>query len=136
VVSFTSRPPYSRGKIPRYNLNRRLGGPQSRSGHGGEGKKSHQLPGVEPRSSTAHNFQTGHTSDVGCYCGGNAVDRIEEVLTLNLNRVTTITCFPWFFLRLSRRPTDESLKTGFRNHVSNSCHNHHFTSSFDSLQRM
>ena len=29
VVSFTPRPPYSRGKRPPYTLNRRLGGPQT-----------------------------------------------------------------------------------------------------------
>jgi hypothetical protein len=37
------------GKSPRYQLNRRLGGPQSRSGGGG-GKISVPLPGIEPRS--------------------------------------------------------------------------------------
>jgi hypothetical protein len=38
VVSFTSR----------YSLARRLGGPQSRSGHCGEGKNSQPPPGIEP----------------------------------------------------------------------------------------
>jgi hypothetical protein len=38
VVSFTLRPLYLRGKSPRYLLNRRLGGPQSRSGRDGEVK--------------------------------------------------------------------------------------------------
>jgi hypothetical protein len=38
VVSFTTRPLYPQGKIPWYPLYRRLGGPQSRSGHGGEEK--------------------------------------------------------------------------------------------------
>jgi len=32
AVSFTSRPLYSRGKSPRYSLDRRLCGPHSRSG--------------------------------------------------------------------------------------------------------
>jgi hypothetical protein len=36
VVSFSLQPLYSRGKKPRYRLDRRLGGPQSRSGRGGE----------------------------------------------------------------------------------------------------
>jgi hypothetical protein len=36
VVSFTPRPLYPRGKSPRYTLDRRLGGPQSRSGRRGE----------------------------------------------------------------------------------------------------
>jgi hypothetical protein len=35
VVSFTSRPLYPQEKSPWYTLNRRLGGPQNRSGHGG-----------------------------------------------------------------------------------------------------
>jgi hypothetical protein len=40
VVSFTPLPLYSRGKSTRYPLDRSLGGPQSRSGRSGEGKKS------------------------------------------------------------------------------------------------
>jgi hypothetical protein len=36
------------GKSPRYPLDRRLGGPQSRSGRGGEEKNSHPPPGIEP----------------------------------------------------------------------------------------
>jgi hypothetical protein len=36
------------GKIPWYPLDRRLGGPQSHSGHGGEEKKSQPPPGIEP----------------------------------------------------------------------------------------
>jgi hypothetical protein len=50
VVSFTPRPLYSQGKSPRYPLDRRLGGPQSRSGRGGEEKNS-QPPPREPNSS-------------------------------------------------------------------------------------
>jgi hypothetical protein len=47
VVSFTPRPLYSHGKSPWYPLDRRLGGPQSRSGRGGEEKNSQPLPGLE-----------------------------------------------------------------------------------------
>jgi hypothetical protein len=36
VVNFTPRPLYPRGKSPRYPLDRRLGGPQSRSGRSEE----------------------------------------------------------------------------------------------------
>jgi hypothetical protein len=36
------------GKKPRYPLDRRLGGPQSRSGRGGEEKNSQPAPGIEP----------------------------------------------------------------------------------------
>jgi len=38
VVSFTSQPLYLQRKSPWYPLDRRLGGPQSRSGHSGEEK--------------------------------------------------------------------------------------------------
>jgi hypothetical protein len=41
---------YSRGKDPRYPLYRRLGGPQSRSGHRGYRKNPLPLPGIESRS--------------------------------------------------------------------------------------
>jgi hypothetical protein len=45
AVSFTPRPLYPRGKSPRYSLDRRLGEPQSRSGHSGcEYKNSHHCP--------------------------------------------------------------------------------------------
>jgi hypothetical protein len=47
VVSFTTRPFYPKGKSPLYPLDRRLGGAQSRSGHGGEEKNSQLLPGLE-----------------------------------------------------------------------------------------
>jgi hypothetical protein len=49
VVSFTPRPLYPRErKRPSYPLDRRLVGPQSRSGHGGEEKNSQPLQGFEP----------------------------------------------------------------------------------------
>jgi hypothetical protein len=47
-VSFAPRPLYLQGKSLRYPLDRRLGGPQNRSGHGGEEKNSQSLPGIEP----------------------------------------------------------------------------------------
>jgi hypothetical protein len=47
VVSFTFRPLYRQGKSPRYPLDRRLGGPQSRSGRGAEEKNSEPPPGME-----------------------------------------------------------------------------------------
>jgi hypothetical protein len=47
VVSFTLLPLYPRGKGRRYSLDRRLGGPQSRSGRWGE-EKNLALPGMEP----------------------------------------------------------------------------------------
>jgi hypothetical protein len=48
----TSRPLYPQGKSHWYPLGRRLGGPQSRSGRGGEEKNSQPPPPeIEPRSS-------------------------------------------------------------------------------------
>jgi hypothetical protein len=43
-----SRPLYPQGKSIWYPWGRRLGGPHGRSGHGGEGKNSQPLPGLEP----------------------------------------------------------------------------------------
>jgi hypothetical protein len=47
VVSFTLRPLYPQGKSPRYPLDRRLGGLQSRSGRCSEEKNSQPPPGIE-----------------------------------------------------------------------------------------
>jgi hypothetical protein len=47
VISFTPRPLYLQGKSPRYALDKRMGGPQSRSGRGGEEKNSQPLPELE-----------------------------------------------------------------------------------------
>jgi hypothetical protein len=48
VASFTPRPLYPQRKILLYPLDRRLGGPQSRSGGGGEEKNSQLLPELKP----------------------------------------------------------------------------------------
>jgi hypothetical protein len=48
MVIFTLRPLYPQGKSPWYPLDRRLGGPQSQSGRGGEEKNSQPLLGLEP----------------------------------------------------------------------------------------
>jgi hypothetical protein len=45
---FTPRLLYSQGKSPWYPLDRRLGGPQSRAGRGGEEENSQPTPGIEP----------------------------------------------------------------------------------------
>jgi hypothetical protein len=47
VVSFTPRPLYPWGKSSWYPLDRRLGGPKSRSGRIGEEKNYQPLPGLE-----------------------------------------------------------------------------------------
>jgi hypothetical protein len=38
------------GKEPQFPLDRRLGGPKSRSGRGGEEKNSQPQPGIEPKN--------------------------------------------------------------------------------------
>jgi hypothetical protein len=48
VVSFTPGPLYPQRKSPGYPLDRRLGGPQSDSGRGGEEENFQPLPGLEP----------------------------------------------------------------------------------------
>jgi hypothetical protein len=48
VISFTPRPFCLQGNSPWYPLDRRLGGPQSRSGRGGEEKSSQPLLGLKP----------------------------------------------------------------------------------------
>jgi hypothetical protein len=50
VVGLTLRQLYPQGKSPWHPLERRLGGPQRRSGHGGEEKNSQPPPGIEPQS--------------------------------------------------------------------------------------
>jgi hypothetical protein len=47
-VSFTPRLLYPQWSSHWYLLDRRLGGPQSRSGHGGEEKNSPPPPALEP----------------------------------------------------------------------------------------
>jgi hypothetical protein len=48
VVCFTTWQLYSQRKSPWYPLDRRLGGPQNRSGRGGEKKNFQILPRLEP----------------------------------------------------------------------------------------
>jgi hypothetical protein len=52
AVSFMPRPIYPQGNSPQYLLDRRLGGPQSRSGCGTETKNFQPPPEIEPRSSS------------------------------------------------------------------------------------
>jgi hypothetical protein len=51
MVSFTPLPLYLRGKSSRYSIDRRLDGPQSRSGRCGE-EKNLALPGIETGTSS------------------------------------------------------------------------------------
>jgi hypothetical protein len=49
VVGFRPRRLYSRGNVPRYPFDKRLVGPQRRSGLCGEQKNFLPLPGIEPQ---------------------------------------------------------------------------------------
>jgi hypothetical protein len=51
VASFTHQPLYPQGKSSRYPSDRRLGGHQSRSEHGGEENNSQPLSGIEAYNS-------------------------------------------------------------------------------------
>jgi hypothetical protein len=51
VFSFTPRPLCSQEKSRQYQLNKTLGGTQSRSGRFGEDKNINPLPGFEPQIS-------------------------------------------------------------------------------------
>jgi hypothetical protein len=71
VVSFTPRPLYSQGKSPWYPLDRRLGGPQSRSGHRVEEKNSQPFVTEEFRgyhSTDLSGSRSGLMADL--YVGG------------------------------------------------------------------
>jgi hypothetical protein len=48
ICQFRARPLYPQGKNPWRPFGRRVGGPRSRSGHGGEEKNSQLVPGIEP----------------------------------------------------------------------------------------
>jgi hypothetical protein len=49
IVSFTPRPLYPQGRSSWCPFDRRLGGPQRRSGRGSEKKNSQPLPGLKPQ---------------------------------------------------------------------------------------
>jgi hypothetical protein len=61
MVSFTPQPLYTRGKSSRYPLDRRLGGPQSQSGRGGEEKNFQSSPGIETQPPIVQPVASHHT---------------------------------------------------------------------------
>jgi hypothetical protein len=77
----------SQGKSPSYPLDRRLGGPRSRSGHGGEEKNSQPLPGLEPPIIKPKVRNEGRRNGMK---EGRGKARCEEVLNSEkLGNVTT-----------------------------------------------
>jgi hypothetical protein len=60
VVSFTPRPLYPQGKSPWYPLDKRLGGAQNRSGHGGEEKNSQPPAGTRTPDHPARSLALYH----------------------------------------------------------------------------
>jgi hypothetical protein len=84
-ISFTPRPLYPRGNSPRHLFDRRLDGPQSRSGRGGEKKCHHfTFQELEPRSSSPRrSLYSGWTLPTPPKWGteGVLVSRFIDVLT-------------------------------------------------------
>jgi hypothetical protein len=82
VVSFTPRPLYPQGNSPWYPLDRRLGGPQSRSGRGGEERNSQPPPGIEPYNPDhpAHSPALYRLS----YHGSVVTNNVSDFLSINL----------------------------------------------------
>jgi hypothetical protein len=68
LVSFAPRSLYRQGKRIWYPLDRRLGGPQNRSGHSGEKKNSLPLLGLEPPDHPYHRPVLYHYQNYSCPC--------------------------------------------------------------------
>jgi hypothetical protein len=89
VVNFTPRPLYPQGKSPWYSSDRRLGGPQSRSGRGGEQKNSQQLSGLEPpfiqpvAQRYTQNFRRKHRVMLPGVDGRVIIERVSNMCGLN-----------------------------------------------------
>jgi hypothetical protein len=94
VVSFTARPLYPQGKSPWYPFDRRLGGPQGRSGHGVEEKNSQPPPGIETRSSdqTNNNLNKRHNCKKKHFRGQMKTDEIENMLP-PIQKAVAIYCY-------------------------------------------
>jgi hypothetical protein len=82
-------PIYSQGKSPWYPLDRRLGGPQSRSGLCGEEKNSQPLSRLEPP--VIHSVAQLYTTELsrvisyelsGSIKGGKFLDQLSSIMTL------------------------------------------------------
>jgi hypothetical protein len=76
MVSFTRWPLYPQGKRPRY---RKLGGPQSRSGRGGEEKNSQTLPELRPPDRPARNPELYQCATTAHY-----IERVRVKVKLSL----------------------------------------------------
>jgi hypothetical protein len=100
VVSFTPRPLYPKKKSPWYPLDRRLGGPQSRSGRGGEEKNSQTPPGIEPPNSdrSARSQARYRLSYHGIFELGNSPPPQYTSHSLPLTRSTEMGMFSDSFL--------------------------------------
>jgi hypothetical protein len=72
VVSFTLMPLYLGETVPRYPLDKRLGGPQSRSGRCGAEKNIFPVPGMKPRWASSKPEEVA--SRPGWRCGTNRED--------------------------------------------------------------
>jgi hypothetical protein len=77
VVSFTPRPLYPQGKSLRYPLDRRLGGPQSRSGRHGEEKNLGPTGTRSPTPSSSRLYPVAIPTELSRLCRGEEVVKIS-----------------------------------------------------------
>jgi hypothetical protein len=95
VVSFTTRPLYPQGKTPWYPFNRRLGGPRSRSGRGGEEKNTQprresnrRTPIVQPLAQSLYRLSYHGSSFKYMWSGKDNAPLLRE----EKNKSTTTEC--------------------------------------------
>jgi hypothetical protein len=89
VVSFTPLPLYPRGKSPRYPLDRRLDGPQSRSGRRGEEKI---LDPTGTRTPTP--AFTGHISETKNVLSCHSPSKLAEAVAVLVEVLLDIQTYP------------------------------------------
>jgi hypothetical protein len=100
VVHFMLQPLYPQGKSSWYPSDRRLGGPQSQSGHGGEEKNSQPLPRLEPLIIQPVT-QCYTTSGWNLCCSWNVYVIMRMSPVLNTLNSTTLSWFTNIMLILS-----------------------------------
>jgi hypothetical protein len=105
VVSFTPQPlpPPPKGKSPWYLLDRRLGGPQSRTGRGCEEKNSHSSPGIEPQNPDrpAHSLVATSTELPRLRCDGCGKNNLTRNVVVVRFCVYVCRCYTWAFCCVS-----------------------------------
>jgi hypothetical protein len=88
-----ARPLYPQGKSPWYPLGRKLDGPQSRSGRGGEEKNTQPPLGIEPRSSDRP-------------AGSQSMYRLNTQQSISMNIVSHFSKVNFFFVLFRLLPAE------------------------------